>query len=319
MAAPDRAERLATGHYARIAQDAVPAAVNCVARPRRTTRPILFPLSGGLSEERSLERLLPSASSPRKEVRATGPPRESARCRKAGKLELCFVPNGNYFQFIHAYSQSAESPYRTEKVKSKRERELDRTSPRRFMNFTIGQREGLGPVRRVTIDLASFTVGQAPPGLSIARSCRLRRSLAMPTARQKAGDDDGCCSDELGGATVGCLDMFQGIGRFRSSHTWEGVDGLRRPAGLRRSRALQRLTWSEARTRLRRVARAAAIPRDRAGAFGPVSYPPSGAMPMIIGTASRISISTGSEGGCCRLSSAAASAPRQAARRSSRS
>jgi len=75
---------------------------------------------------------------------------------KPESMELCFVPNGNYVQFIHAYAREDGKPLidKEGEIVTEDGTVLGRHSG--VHNYTIGQRKGLG-----------FTMGKAVYVLAI--------------------------------------------------------------------------------------------------------------------------------------------------------
>ena len=142
MARQIGAERLATGHYARI------------RRNDRTGRwELLRALDDskdqsyflwGLSQDQLSRSDFPLGELTKEEVRALARRVNLPVAEKPDSMELCFVPTGNYVQFIQAYSrergislQSGEGEIVTENGEV-----IGRHNG--VHNFTIGQRKGLG-------------------------------------------------------------------------------------------------------------------------------------------------------------------------------
>jgi tRNA-specific 2-thiouridylase len=63
---------------------------------------------------------------------------------KPESMELCFVPNGNYVQFIEAYSRESGSPLSNSGGEIVDEEGIVVGRHSGLHNFTIGQRKGLG-------------------------------------------------------------------------------------------------------------------------------------------------------------------------------
>src|SRR5260370_12639206 len=79
-------------------------------------------------------------------------------------MELCFVPNGNYVQFIEAYSRERGSPLANSEGEIVSEDGVVVGRHSGVHNFTIGQRKGLGfaagkPFFVVGIDRGDNRVG----------------------------------------------------------------------------------------------------------------------------------------------------------------
>jgi tRNA-uridine 2-sulfurtransferase len=142
MARQIGAERLATGHYARIRRD------NAIdrwelLRARDESKDQSYFL-WGLSQEQLSRSDFPLGELTKEEVRALARRVKLPVAEKPESMELCFVPTGNYVQFIQAYTREANIPL------SQAEGEIvtqDGSVIGRHTgihNFTIGQRKGLG-------------------------------------------------------------------------------------------------------------------------------------------------------------------------------
>src|SRR6266446_8965705 len=142
MARQIGADRLATGHYARIRRDD--------ATGRFQLRRALDPTKDqsyflwGLSQEQLSRSEFPLGELSKDEVREIARRATLPVAEKPDSMELCFVPNGNYVQFIHAYAteskillSSGDGDIVTESGQV-----LGRHNG--VHNFTIGQRKGLG-------------------------------------------------------------------------------------------------------------------------------------------------------------------------------
>ena len=111
----------------------------------------------GLTQEQLSRSEFPLGELTKEEVRALAREVNLPVAEKPESMELCFVPNGNYVQFIHAYSRSAEIPVNNAEGDIVTE---DGTVIGRHTgvhNYTIGQRKGLGfaagkPVYVLAID-----------------------------------------------------------------------------------------------------------------------------------------------------------------------
>src|SRR4051812_13472779 len=137
------AESIATGHYARNSYD--PARKRWILkRPADTTKDQTYFLFG-LTQEQLAHTRFPLGEMKKPDVR------ESARAHglnvladKPDSQEICFVPSGDYKQFIDAYlqEQGEELPDTSgELVTTSGEVVGQHTG---IHNFTVGQRKGLG-------------------------------------------------------------------------------------------------------------------------------------------------------------------------------
>ena len=142
MARQIGADRLATGHYARIRRDDSTGRFQLLRAldPSKDQSYFLW----GLSQEQLSRSEFPLGELCKEEVREIARRAALPVSDKPDSMELCFVPNGNYVQFIHAYASenkiaitSAEGEIVTEAGEV-----LGRHNG--LHNFTIGQRKGLG-------------------------------------------------------------------------------------------------------------------------------------------------------------------------------
>ena len=142
MARQIGADRLATGHYARIRRDD--------ATGRFQLRRALDPTKDqsyflwGLSQEQLSRSEFPLGELSKDEVREIARRATLPVAEKPDSMELCFVPNGNYVQFIHAYATESKIPLSSGDgdIVTESGEVLGRHNG--VHNFTIGQRKGLG-------------------------------------------------------------------------------------------------------------------------------------------------------------------------------
>src|SRR5437763_6448605 len=142
MARQIGAERLATGHYARIWKNEESGRWELL-RARDETKDQSYFL-WGLTQEQLSRSEFPLGELTKEEVRALPRRLNLPNAEKTDSMELCFVPNGNYVQFIHAYSRGRGTPLNDvegEIVNDDGEVIGRHTG---VHNFTIGQRKGLG-------------------------------------------------------------------------------------------------------------------------------------------------------------------------------
>ena len=155
MARQIGAERLATGHYARIRRNE-PTGRWELWRARDDSKDQSYFL-WGLTQEQLASSEFPLGQLSKDEVRAVARLANLPVADKPESMELCFVPNGNYVQFIEAYSRErgAALPGKEGEIVSEDGVVFGRHSG--VHNFTIGQRKGLGfaagkPLYVVAID-----------------------------------------------------------------------------------------------------------------------------------------------------------------------
>src|SRR5262245_6942799 len=102
MARQIGAERLATGHYARIRQNDATGRWELL-RAKDDTKDQSYFL-WGLTQEQLSRSEFPLGELNKEEVRGVARRVKLPVSEKPESMELCFVPNGNYVQFIEAYS-----------------------------------------------------------------------------------------------------------------------------------------------------------------------------------------------------------------------
>jgi tRNA-specific 2-thiouridylase len=142
MARQIGAERLATGHYARIRKNGQTARWELL-RARDDTKDQSYFL-WGLSQEQLSRSEFPLGELTKEEVRALARRTNLPVAEKPESMELCFVPTGNYVQFIQAYSKDAGILLSQAEGKIVTEDGAVVGHHNGVHNFTIGQRKGLG-------------------------------------------------------------------------------------------------------------------------------------------------------------------------------
>jgi len=141
LAASLGAEQIATGHYARIRRD--PQTGRYLLRKSvdqaRDQTYFLF----GLKQEQLARSLFPLGEFTKFEVREMAREMGLPVAGKGDSQEICFVPNGDYAEFIESYFREQGLPFEP------RRGEILSTSGRRLgehagvHRFTVGQRRGL--------------------------------------------------------------------------------------------------------------------------------------------------------------------------------
>jgi tRNA-specific 2-thiouridylase len=149
------AERLATGHYARIQQNEETGRWELL-RARDESKDQSYFL-WGLSQEQLSRSDFPLGELTKEEVRALARRVNLPVAEKPESMELCFVPNGSYVQFIQAYSreQGVALENGEGEIVTRNGEVIGRHTG--VHQFTIGQRKGLGfsagkPLYVVAID-----------------------------------------------------------------------------------------------------------------------------------------------------------------------
>ena len=142
MARQIGAERLATGHYARIRKNEETGRYQLLRACDDAKDQSYF--LWGLSQEQLSRSEFPLGELSKEAVRELARNVNLPVAEKPESMELCFVPNGNYVQFIHAYAREGGKPLvDTEgEIVTEDGTVLGRHSG--VHNYTIGQRKGLG-------------------------------------------------------------------------------------------------------------------------------------------------------------------------------
>jgi tRNA-specific 2-thiouridylase len=155
------AERIATGHYARIRRDPKTGRFQLLRGVDRTKDQAYFLF--GLTQEQLAHSEFPLGEMTKQEVRAMARGRHLPVAEKPDSQEICFVPTGSYRQFIDAYlaEQQRPSPSSTGEVVSTDGTVLGEHQG--IQNFTVGQRKGLGmavgePLYVISLDPAKNRV-----------------------------------------------------------------------------------------------------------------------------------------------------------------
>jgi len=155
MARQIGAERLATGHYARIRKNEITGRYQLL-RARDDSKDQSYFL-WGLTQEQLSRSDFPLGELSKEEVRTIARDANLPVAEKPESMELCFVPNGNYVQFIHAYSKETGKPINDKEGDIVTEDGAVIGRHAGVHNYTIGQRKGLGfsagkPVYVLAID-----------------------------------------------------------------------------------------------------------------------------------------------------------------------
>ena len=142
MARQIGAERLATGHYARIRRNEAMQRWELL-RARDDSKDQSYFL-WGLTQEQLARTEFPLGELTKEEVRAAARRVNLPVAEKPESMELCFVPNGNYVQFIEAYSRESGAPLSNTAGEIVNQDGAVVGRHNGVHNFTVGQRKGLG-------------------------------------------------------------------------------------------------------------------------------------------------------------------------------
>jgi tRNA-specific 2-thiouridylase len=142
MARQIGAERLATGHYARIRRNETTGRWELL-RARDDSKDQSYFL-WGLTQEQLSRSDFPLGELTKEEVRALARRVNLPVAEKPESMELCFVPNGNYVQFIQAYATDQKISLNQNEGEIVTEAGEVVGWHNGVHNFTIGQRKGLG-------------------------------------------------------------------------------------------------------------------------------------------------------------------------------
>ncbi len=136
------ADRIATGHYARNRWDGERERW-ILSRPADRSKDQTYFLFG-LTQEQLSRTLFPLGEYTKPEVRALAGEYGLALAQKPDSQEICFIPGGNYKQFLDAYLDEQEEPMPVTEgaLVSAGGDMLGAHSG--IHNFTVGQRKGLG-------------------------------------------------------------------------------------------------------------------------------------------------------------------------------
>jgi len=142
MARQIGAERLATGHYARIRKNDETGRWELL-RARDDSKDQSYFL-WGLTQDQLSRSEFPLGELTKEEVRAAARRVNLPVADKPESMELCFVPNGDYVQFIEAYSRERGSALSHSGGAIVDEEGTVIGRHNGVHRFTIGQRKGLG-------------------------------------------------------------------------------------------------------------------------------------------------------------------------------
>lgn len=136
------ADKIATGHYASVEHDEARGRW-LLKRPADKAKDQTYFLFG-LTQEQLSRTLFPLGRLTKPEVRAKARAFGLALAEKPDSQEICFVPNGDYKQFLDAYlaEQGESLPDTAGELVTTSGEVIGRHEG--IHNFTVGQRKGLG-------------------------------------------------------------------------------------------------------------------------------------------------------------------------------
>ncbi len=155
------ADRIATGHYARNHYDEQRGRW-ILSRPADASKDQTYFLFG-LTQEQLSHTLFPLGNYTKPRVRELAEEYGLSLAKKPDSQEICFIPGGDYKQFIDAYleEQERDLPETAGSLVTSDGRALGEHAG--IHNFTVGQRKGLGlsspdPLYVIQINAASHHV-----------------------------------------------------------------------------------------------------------------------------------------------------------------
>jgi len=183
------AEKLATGHYARIRYNEATGRHELLRAADESKDQSYFLF--GLQQEQMARTSFPLGELTKDEVRALACAAQLPVAAKPESQEICFVPSGNYVRFIEAYLEEQGSKLTAEsgELVTTGGEVLGRHNG--VHNFTIGQRRGLGvatghPLYVVSLDRANGRVVVGDESELRAAVCEVRDINWVSIARLEA-------------------------------------------------------------------------------------------------------------------------------------
>jgi tRNA-uridine 2-sulfurtransferase len=170
------ADRIATGHYARIRCDEPTGRYRLLAAVDGTKDQSYFLF--GLTQAQLARACFPLGEFTKEQVRAMARARRLPVAEKPESQEICFVPRGTYRDFIRAYlgEQGKGTEDRPGEVVTAEGRVIG--EHRGIHHFTVGQRKGLGvasgsPLYVIELDAARNQVVVGRNEALFKRRCRV--------------------------------------------------------------------------------------------------------------------------------------------------
>jgi tRNA-uridine 2-sulfurtransferase len=172
------AERIATGHYARVRFDEVTGRTRLYAARDHSKDQSYFLF--GLTEEQLARSMFPLGELTKSEVRSIARRKKLPVAEKPESQEICFVPSGSYREFIREYlaEQGVKLDEQPGEVVTTDGRVLG--EHRGIFNYTVGQRKGLGvatgePLYVIALDRPHNRVVVGANDELLGRGCLVRQ------------------------------------------------------------------------------------------------------------------------------------------------
>jgi tRNA-uridine 2-sulfurtransferase len=177
------AERIATGHYARVRHNAETGRYELLRAVDESKDQTYFLF--GLTQEQLARTDFPLGELCKNEVRDIARELQVPVADKPESQEICFVPTGNYVKFIEGYlkEQGSALPEQPGDIVATSGEVVGRHNG--LHHYTVGQRKGLGistphPVYVVSLDRAQNRLVVGEDRELRARSCEVRNVNWIP-------------------------------------------------------------------------------------------------------------------------------------------
>ncbi|MEE9291698.1 MAG: tRNA 2-thiouridine(34) synthase MnmA [Acidobacteriota bacterium] len=188
------AQRLATGHYARIERDGQRLTLLTARDPDKDQSYFLF----GLTQEQLARTVFPIGALTKNEVRRMAAAEKLPNADKPESMDICFVPEEGYRAFLTRETGDLGEPG---EVVDRDGRVLGQHSG--IAGFTVGQRRGLG-------------ISSSEPLYVVAIDPRTRR---VTVGRDDEQYSFGLIAEQVNWVSIGTPDVpFEAIARIRSTH-----------------------------------------------------------------------------------------------------
>jgi len=136
------AERIATGHYARLGRDEKTGRIQLLRGVDRSKDQAYFLF--GLTQGQLERAMFPLGELRKEQVRSIARAKRLPVAEKPESQEICFVPSGSYRDFIDAYLEEQGNTPEAQRGEVVSTEGHVLAEHRGIHNFTVGQRKGLG-------------------------------------------------------------------------------------------------------------------------------------------------------------------------------